>query len=80
MPLGEPVAHSQPPGASLVAQWDRIHWRCRKRGVNPLGLKDPLEEEMATHCSVLGWEIPWTEEPGGLQSVGTQKSRTQLSD
>ena len=38
----------------------------------------PLEEEMATHSSILGWEIPWTEEPGGLQSVGSQ-SRTRLS-
>ena len=37
-----------------------------------LGQEDPLEEEMATHSSVLAWEIPWTEEPGGLQSVGSQ--------
>ena len=35
-----------------------------------LGQEDPLEEGMATHSSVLAWEIPWTEEPGGLQSVG----------
>ena len=35
----------------------------------------PLEEEMATHSSILGWEIPWTEEPGGLQSVGLQRVR-----
>ena len=35
----------------------------------------PLEEEMATHSSILGWEIPWTEEPGGLQSVGSQRVR-----
>ena len=33
---------------------------------------DPLEEEMATHSSILAWEIPWTEEPGGLQSMGSQ--------
>ena len=39
-----------------------------------------LEEEMATHSSILAWEIPWTEEPGGLQSMGSQKSRAQLSD
>ena len=37
-----------------------------------------LEEEMATYSSSLAWEIPWTEEPGGLQSTGSQKSRTQL--
>ena len=39
--------------------------------------EDPLEKEMATHSSILAWEIPWTEEPGGLQSTGSQKSRTQ---
>ena len=43
-----------------------------------LGWEDPLEEEMATHSSILAWEIPWTEEPSGLQSVGSQKSQTQL--
>ena len=36
--------------------------------------------ELATHSSILPWEIPWTEEPGGLQSMGSQKNRTQLSD
>ena len=40
------------------------------------GSKDPLEEEMATHSSILAWKIPWTEEPGGLQSMGSQKSQT----
>ena len=42
-----------------------------------LGQKDPLEKEMATHSSILAWEIPWTEEPGGLQSMGSQ-SQTDL--
>ena len=37
-----------------------------------LGQEDPLEEEMATHSSTLAWEIPWTEQPGGLQSMGLQ--------
>ena len=41
--------------------------------VQSLGLEDPLEEEMATHSSVLTWEIPWTEEPGGLQPMGSQR-------
>ena len=41
-----------------------------------LGWEDPLEKEMATHSSILAWEISWTEEPGGLQSKGSQKSRT----
>ena len=41
--------------------------------VQPLGLEDPLEKEMATHSSIFAWEIPWTEEPGGLQSMELQK-------
>ena len=41
----------------------------------PLGQEDPLEEEMAIHFSVLAWEIPWTEEPGGLQPMGLRKVR-----
>ena len=40
--------------------------------VQPLSWKDPLEKEMETHSSILAWEIPWTEEPGGLQSMGLQ--------
>ena len=43
--------------------------------VQSLGWKDPLEKEMATLSSILAWEIPWTEEPGGLQSMGLQKSQ-----
>ena len=47
--------------------------------VQSLGREDPLEEEMATHSSILAWEVPWTEEPEGLQSVhGVTKSRIQL--
>ena len=41
--------------------------------VQPLSWEDPLEKEMATHSSILIWEIPWTEEPGGLQSMGLQR-------
>ena len=43
--------------------------------IRSLGGEDPLEKEMATHSSILAWKIPWTEEPGGLQSSGSQ-SRT----
>ena len=43
-----------------------------------LGPEDPLEEGMATHSSVLAWIIPWTEEPGGLQSTGDAQSQTRL--
>ena len=44
------------------------------------GSERPLEKEMATHSSILAWEIPWTEEPGGIQSMGSLKSQTRLSD
>ena len=44
--------------------------------VSSLGREDPLEEEVATHSSVLAWKIPWTEEPGGVQSTGLQRSQT----
>ena len=47
--------------------------------VPSLGQEDPLEKEMATHSSTLAWKIPWTEEPGGLKSMGSQ-SWTRLSD
>ena len=43
--------------------------------VRSLGLDDSLEKEMATHSSILTWKTPWTEEPGGLQSVGSQRVR-----
>ena len=48
--------------------------------IRSLGQEDPLEEEMATHSSILAWKIPWTEEPGGLQSMGLQNSHARLSD
>ena len=44
------------------------------------GREDPLEEEMATHSSIPTWEIPWTEDLGWLQSMGSQKTQTQLSN
>ena len=46
----------------------QLHWSLRY-----LGGEDPLEKEMATHSSILAWRIPWTEEPGGLQSMGSQR-------
>ena len=45
-----------------------------------LDREDPLEKEMATHSSILAWEIPWTEEPGGLQSMRSRKRQILLSD
>ena len=47
--------------------------------VQSLSHEDPLEKGMATHSSILAWEIPWTEDPGGLQSTGLQKNWTRLS-
>ena len=52
----------------------------QERWVQSVGWDDPLEKEMATYSSILAWEIPWTEEPGGLQSLGSQMSWTRLSD
>ena len=46
--------------------------------VQPLGWEDPLEMEIATHSSILAWEIPWTEEPGGLQSMESQRAGHNL--
>ena len=48
--------------------------------VQSLGLEDPLEKGMATHSSILAWEIPWTKKPGGLQSMGSQRVRRDGSD
>ena len=60
-----------------MAQWWRAHLPAQEMQVQPLGWEDLLEEEMATHSSILAWEILWTEEPGGLQSIGSQKNQTQ---
>ena len=48
----------------------------QEMGVRSLGQEDALEKEMATHSSILAWEIPWTEEPGGLQPRGCKESDT----
>ena len=59
--------------ASLVDQTVKNVPAMRETQVRFLGLEDPLEEGIATHSSFLGWRIPWTEEPGGLQSMGSQR-------
>ena len=48
--------------------------------IQSLGQEDPLKKEMAIYSAMLVWEIPWTEEPGGLQAMGSQRSRTRLGD
>ena len=59
--------------ASLVAQMVKNPLTMWEIWVRSLGWEDPLEEEMATHSSVLAWRIPWTEESGGPQSMGLQR-------
>ena len=59
--------------ASLVAQRLKRLPAMRETWVRSLGGEDLLEKEMATHCSILAWTIPWMEEPGGLQFMGSQR-------
>ena len=63
-------------GASLVAQTVKSLPLMQKTWVQSLGWEDPLEESMATHSSILAWRIPWTKEPGGLQSTCHKESNT----
>ena len=58
--------------ASLVAQLVKNLSAVQETRVRPLGWEDPLEKEMAAHSSNLAWKISWTEEPSGLQSMGSQ--------
>ena len=60
-------------GVSLVAQMVKNLPAMRETGVRPLGQEDPLEEDMATHSSILVWKIPGTEEPGRLQPTGSHR-------
>ena len=60
-------------GTSLVAQMVKRLPTMQETWVRSLGREDPLEKEMATHSSILAWKIPWTEEPGGLQSMGSPR-------
>ena len=60
-------------GTSLVAQRLKCLPAMRETWVQSLGQENPLEKEMATHSSILAWRIPQTEEPGGLQSMGSQR-------
>ena len=63
-------------GAPLVAQMVKNLPAMQETQFPLLGQEDPLEKGVATHSSVLVWRIPWTEEPGGLQSMGLQESDT----
>ena len=72
MGLGHPNSYIGFPGGPSD---NELACQCRRHKamqVQSLGLEDPLEEGMLTHSSVLAWRIPWTEEPGGLQSIESQ--------
>ena len=62
--------------ASLLPQSVKNLPAMQETWVQLLGREGPLKKELATHCSILAWRIPWTEEPGGLQSMGWQESDT----
>ena len=62
--------------ASLVAQMVKNLPAVQETRLQSLGREDTLEKGMATHSSILAWRIPWTEEPGGLRSMGVAKSQT----
>ena len=64
--VGGKAIKNQPANAGIYTQ---------EMGVPSLGWEDPLEEGMATNCSILAWRITWTEEPDGLQSIGSQRIR-----
>ena len=63
------------PGGSVLK---KICLPMQETQVRSLNLEDPLEKEMANHFSILAWEIPWTEEPGGLQAMGSQRAGLDL--
>ena len=71
--IGYPLRYSW---ASLVAQLVKNSPAMQETWVRSLGWEDPLEKGMATHSSILAWRIPWTEEPGRLQSMGCKESDT----
>ena len=68
--IGYPFQYSW---ASLVAQWIKNLPAVQETLVQSLGREDPLEKELTTHSHIFAWEILWTEEPGGLQSIGSQR-------
>ena len=69
-------ASDSPMWASLIAQLVNHLPTMQETWVRFLGQKDPLEKGMATHSNILAWRIPWTKEPGWLQSMGSQESDT----
>ena len=73
IPVYTPTSHGWGfPSGSAVKNLHAVQ-ELQKRWVRSLGWEDPLEEDMATHSRILAWRMPWTEEPGGLQSIGSQR-------
>ena len=70
----DPTTNIQKVLSSLIAQSVKNLSTMRETWVRFLGQEDPLEKEMETHSRILAWEIPWIEEPGGLQSMRSQES------
>ena len=62
-----------------MAQWFKNLPAKQESRVRSLGREDPLEEEMAAHSSIFAWKFVWTEDPGGLQSMGSQRVRHDLA-
>ena len=75
----ESLFFDSPTGASLVVQSVKNPPARQETRLRFLGWDDPLEKKMATHSSILAWETPWTEDPGGLQTMGTVARQTLLS-
>ena len=73
--VSRPMQPQHPSGASLIAQLVKNLPAVQESLVQFLGLEDPLQKGMAAHSSILAWRIPWTEEPSGLQSMGSQRVR-----
>ena len=67
-------------GASLIAQLVKSLPAVQETQVQSLGWEDPLEKGIAAHSSILAWRIPWTEEPGGLQSMGSRRGREVVQE
>ena len=68
--IGYPIQYSLAPMVAQLVKNPPAMW---ETWIRSLGWEDPLEKEMATHSSILAWRLPWTEEPGGLQSTGLQR-------
>ena len=75
--LGSSALQADSLPAELLGKLE-LYIQLQQTRVQSLGGEDPLEEGLATHSSVLAWRIPWTKEPGRLQSTGLQKNQTQL--